>query len=364
MIAADDATAAPDADLTETSPALSDVMDSEPANLDAEPAPRDDTPRPGFLQRARARVIKVRANDFIPQDEAVARPDAVTASGLTEDEEAALLAELARAEADDGQDGETGRAILEGTANDDEAAVSRLMDEANEKLEGAESRRRFSAIAHLKAAVAATVADRKMKSKDTPAEPRVENIDATDAYREDLSKAVRPRRPASETATVTQRPSMAMRPAPLVLVSEQRIDRSEGSSHEAGVIRPRRISASALAVPSEDPDTDLEDDIEVSPEDARNFAEFAEKLGAANLNELLEAAAAYTATVEGHTHFSRPQILSKVANVADDDDYTREDGLRSFGMLLRQGKIQKVRRGQFVIADSSRFMAEARRAAH
>ena len=53
-----------------------------------------------------------------------------------------------------------------------------------------------------------------------------------------------------------------------------------------------------------------------------------------------------------------------MANFAEDDDYTREDGLRSFGMLLRQGKIQKVRRGQFAIADNSRFMAEARRAAH
>jgi hypothetical protein len=36
--------------------------------------------------------------------------------------------------------------------------------------------------------------------------------------------------------------------------------------------------------------------------------------------------------------------------------------LRSFGTLLREGKIQKISRGQFTIADSSKFMTDARRA--
>ena len=101
----------------------------------------------------------------------------------------------------------------------------------------------------------------------------------------------------------------------------------------------------------------------LSPDEAKSFAEFAERLGATDLGELLEAAAAYTATVEGQPHFSRPQILRKVANFGDDEDFSREDSLRSFGMLLRQGKIQKISRGQFTITESSRFMSEARRAA-
>ncbi len=354
-VSEDDAVAglfpASDDDATDTA----DMHDAEAAE---EPAPR-----PGFLQRARARVIKVRASEFIP-DDATSDPVAteLRADGLSADEEADLIAELERAERDAEGEGEGGRAILENSGTDNEAAVSRLMDEANTKLEGAESRRRFSAIAHLKAAVAATVADRKMKSKDAPPEVRPADDDVTDRYRDDLSKAVRPRRPSADAGTMTQRPSMDTRPAPLVLVSEQRIDRTSGQA-DAGVIRPRRISAAALSTPDDDADQDQDEEIVLSPEDARNFADFAEKLGASNLAELLEAAAAYTSTVEGRPHFSRPQILSKVANVADDDDYTREDGLRSFGMLLRQGKIQKVRRGQFMIADSSKFMTEARRAA-
>jgi len=259
-----------------------------------------------------------------------------------------------------GEEQPEGRAILESEATDN-GAVERLMEEANNKLEGAESRRRFSAIAHLKAAVAATVADRRMKGKDIEA-PAAAAEDATDPYREDLSRAVRPRRPVGEGHATTQRPTVETRPTPLVLVTEQRIDNAADLRSDPSLVRPRRISASAAAL-GDDEDGDAEDLPPISPAEAKSFAEFAERLGATNLPELLEAAAAYTAAVEGRPHFSRPQILSKVAYVAEEDAYNREAGLRSFGMLLRQGKIQKVRRGQFIITDQSRFIEEARRAA-
>ncbi len=363
----EDSSAAADAAEGESAAAMSDATDDDAPDESERTGEATEAaaPRPSLLQRARARVIKVRASDIMPEDvPAAARTGAN--GGLTEDEEAELLAELARVESefsDEPQDEESGRAILEGTPENDEAAVSRLMEEANTKLEGAENRRRFSAIAHLKAAVAATVADRKLKATDPVAIPRNAD-DATDAYREDLSKAVRPRRPVSETASATQRPTIEpSRPAPLVLVSEQRIDRPAGGHQDAALVRPRRVSAGNLALPDDQTSDEADEDIALSPEDAKNFAEFAGRMGAETLSELLEAAAAYTATVEGHAHFSRPQILSKVANVAEDDDYSREDGLRSFGMLLRQGKIQKVRRGQFVLTDTSKFMAEARRSA-
>ena len=130
----------------------------------------------------------------------------------------------------------------------------------------------------------------------------------------------------------------------------------------AAAVRPRRIGAAALSI--SEVEEDFDDESPLSPEEARSFAEFADRLGATDLAELLEAAAAYTATVEGLPHFSRPHLLKKIANFAEEEEFSREDGLRSFGMLLRQGKIQKISRGQFTITESSRFMEQARRVAH
>lgn len=315
-----------------------------------------------FEAEAEAEVAAAPEVDSAEEEEAGSAADD---DFVETEDDAAFLSNLARIEreAAERRDGPEGRAILEQTDRDSEASVSRLMDEAKSKLEGDENRRRFSAIAHLKAAVAATVADRKMKPQDDPSGAPTETEAEIERYRDDLSKAVRPRRPAAEGAATTRRPTVEMRPAPLMLVSEQRVDQPEGGRHDSAVIRPRRITAGNLAHGADDGDLDDDGTEALSPEEAKSFAEFAERLGAESLPELLEAAAAYTAAVEGRPHFSRPHLMRKIANVADDGDFSREDGLRSFGMLLRQGKIQKIRRGQFTIADGSKFMTEARRAA-
>ena len=52
--------------------------------------------------------------------------------------------------------------------------------------------------------------------------------------------------------------------------------------------------------------------------------------------------------------------MKQVARIRGDNAFTREDGLRSFGQLLRQGKIQKLKRGQFVVSEDTRFKPEAR----
>lgn len=288
---------------------------------------------------------------------------AIGETGLPAAEEEDLLSDLADITRDSRRDSHEGRAILESASEDDEASVERLMEEAKSKLEGPENRRRFSAIAHLKAAVAATVADRKLKTgSDAGVSAREASADDTEAYREDLSKAVRPRRPTSDSAPATQRPTMQTRMAPLVLVSEQRVDLPEEARSGGAVVRPRRVSTAVLETRIEE-DVEEDEGLPLSPEDVRSFAEFAEHLGATSLSDLLEAAAAYTANVEGIAYFSRPQILRRVEGVTEDEDYSREDGLRSFGMLLRQGKIQKVRRGQFVLTEASRFKNEAHRVA-
>ena len=96
-----------------------------------------------------------------------------------------------------------------------------------------------------------------------------------------------------------------------------------------------------------------------TPHADESFTEFAARVGARELSDLLEAAAAYSGQVEGRPEFSRPQIMQHVT-ANREDQFTREDGLRSFGSLLRQGKIQKLKRGTFVLGDSSRFNAAQR----
>jgi hypothetical protein len=132
------------------------------------------------------------------------------------------------------------------------------------------------------------------------------------------------------------------RPTPLKLVASQRVDAPEAAD-PAAPVQPRRVAMAA----------------EVSASDASSFAEFAEEMGATELPDLLEAAAAYTAFVEGVEDFSRPQIMKKV-QLTTDQTFSREDGLRSFGTLLRQGRISKVRNGRFQVSEQTRFRPEQR----
>ena len=348
------------------------AYDEDEGDIAAAPEPRSSLA--SLLARAKARVLHARAEDTghaHPAAETPAAPEA-------EEDDSAILAGIEAAmdsanapapQAEDTRSPEAAelsrsaaeaRALLQAQAEDG-GEVERLMEEANTKIEGAENRRRFSAISHLKAAVAATVADRLLKPKDAPAEPAEPHTSDLERYRDDLSHAVRPRRPEVEPTRTTLRPAAVNRPAPLVLVSEQRVDRSLEADDQS-VVRPRRVSTGNVALSDDDAEgPDLEP---LSPEEARSFTEFAERLGARSLPELLEAAAVYTATIEGMADFSRPHLLRQVNAASDSDDYSREDYLRSFGTLLRQGKIQKVQRGRFSVTEASTFMTEARRAAH
>ena len=326
------------------------------------------------ILRARARVIKVRREDAAAADIIAVEASAEVAAMLADDKEDRLRRDLRALQVDtdtpnpnDGDD-ETGteddaRKRLDAAG---EVAVSRLIEQTNEAMAVPENRRRLSAIAHLKAAVAATVADRFTKGGTAPKEVEAARLDP---YRDDLARVVRPLHPTGgDDASATPRP------APLVLVSAQRIDRPRTAPGESTTplssvpnapVRPRRVTSAQLAIePSVDLDED-EDDIDTPNifNDSRGFAEFSERLGANSLPEILEAAAAYSVCIEGRPFFSRPQLMGQIGALAADSEYTREDGLRTFGMLLREGRIRKIKRGQFVLNEGSHYLAEARKIA-
>ncbi|WP_167738115.1 hypothetical protein [Leisingera sp. NJS201] len=307
--------------------------------------------KPAPARPARVRITKVKRADF---DKAVAsgRLEESKASEdpapgqppLSQEDEADLMRELAEVEAEilaasEDQDAgdspalSTAQPPAQSTAQSAAASladsdVSRLMAAADEKLEDPDTASSREAYSQLRAAVAATKAEGSAGGTT--------GSDGAKPYREDLASVVRPRRPESRP-NASERPSgPASRPAPLKLVAEQRID--EGSTPQQPV-RPRRVSAAVLG-----------DETEGNS----GFASYAAERGAAELHELLEAAAAYMSFVEGRDHFSRPQLMNKVRS-AGSSDFNREDGLRSFGQLLRDGKIERSGSGQFTASGDIGF---------
>ena len=290
------------------------------------------------LQRELAEVAAELDTDATPQVDA-ARHDIAEASD-THPDNADAVAGMQAAE-DDALVAEQDKSALRGRDKLDhgqkpQTDVNRIFDKADTHLDEPESHQRRSVIRHLRAAVAATRAEKKAGADLD------KSVDDT-PYRSDLQEVVRPRRPQANGAARSARPE-EQRPAPLKLVAEQRVD----TETPRDPVRPRRISSSALA-PAQTADFETDS----------GFADFAEQMGATRLPVLLEAAAAYLSDVEGRPQFSRPMLMSKLKEVSQ-DSFSREDGLRSFGQLLREGKLQKLKGGRFAVTDETDFRDEAR----
>lgn len=243
--------------------------------------------------------------------------------------------------------------------------MTRIMSQTDERLNEPEGRRHRDAFAQLKAAVAATEAARQLgdaggaeRDKNEVFREDLGALDAeeADAPTDDMDDvaddagndtnvemtaaddAATSETEASEgVQEVTEETPAA---APLKLVSSQIVE-PQSTTMDAASARLRQIAAQ---------------------KDAGNaskggFSEFAEQQGATDLADLLEAAAAYIAFVEGEEDFSRPQVMKKV-QAASADTFTREDGLRAFGRLLRQNKIVKLSNGRFQISDDTPYRPE------
>ena len=297
-----------------------------------------------------ARVLKVNRAELetaiedgnleaVDEGEALIDED-VQASSLSDEEEAELQRDLAEVESsaetadrdpsddsDEDADSHAGAKLLSEKIDADED-LSRLMEETESQMGEPESSLRRDAFSHLRAAVAATKAEETLGTGN-------DDDDTSDAYRDDLASVVKPRRPQTSGAR-TERPADA-RPAPLKLVAEQRID-TDGAMAR-GPVRPRRVASNVMQ----------SGDVTVS-EETDHFLEFTKVVGATKLSQLIEAAAAFMIFVEGRDQFSRPQLMTKVRQIQQ-EDFSREDGLRCFGQLLRSGKIEKIKGGRFIVSD-------------
>ncbi|MEY8831474.1 hypothetical protein AB9K34_24180 [Sedimentitalea sp. XS_ASV28] len=216
--------------------------------------------------------------------------------------------------------------------------LTRLMATAEARMGEPESSNSRETYSHLRAAAAVS------KERDVTSAAASDETD--NAYRDDLASVVEPPRPAA--AKRPDRPRDAVKDAPLKLVAGLRVD-GDDSVANRGPVRPRRVYPSASAR-----DTDP-----TVPQ--TSFAEYVGEQGATDISDLLEAAAAYLVFVEGRKQFSRPQLMSKLRQI-DDAGYDREESLRAFGNLLRDGKIEEAGAGRFTASQEIGFRpADARR---
>ncbi|MCP3969195.1 MAG: hypothetical protein GY717_02510, partial [Rhodobacteraceae bacterium] len=261
----------------------------------------------------------------------------------------------------------------------EDVSVDRLLARADTALEEDEGSRRRSAIAHLKAAVASVRADGNRSGRESA---QAETAREMDRYRADLAQVVRPdaapqpsrTQPAPPTSEGgTERPTRnrpRRKMPPLMLVSEQRVDRDTDEA-PAEAVQPRRVHAGDLDKEMERNELFGEDSLKGTVEgtgnmfsDAEDFKSYVADTGAEGVAELLEASLAFGLHVEGADVCSRQQIMSRVLGLFPDGSISREDGLRAFGVLLRQGRVTRIKRGEFLLPETSRFHPGTRREAN
>ena len=312
------------------------VIDAESVDLPNEPEVAEvvqtveEQPRGGLLARLKGRFS------------GEARPRAVQYEDPIEPESREPIIERAESAANEGPD-PVEAALAQVVAQEQRAdrierrhasteaaqsdSVDRILEQTNSQLGDNDASRRRSTISQLKAAVQAQRARGTASADD--------GADSMNRFREDLEEAVAPEK-APEAPV--------RRMAPLMLVSEQRVD------GVVDAVSTRRVSGNLALAADAAEEANEEIFVDTTP-----FIEYVATQDVSGMEDLTEAAAAFSIYVLGQPHFSRSQLMQFVESAAEDGDYSREAFLRSFGTLLRTGKVNKVKRGLFTLARGSRF---------
>ncbi len=234
----------------------------------------------------------------------------------------------------------------------EDAALDRLLETTNSKLAKPAHARRSNALERLKAAVAATEAERRLRGIASPGRPKVKDLSSeADNFRHELrsvrvshEEAVKITRPVAKGGDSSRRRSSI---ATLILGSDQQVAEAEMAASEGLKKKP----APDTRTPEIDK-TPLE--VVRSAPETGNFARFAAKSGAGTLLELLEASAAYLAIVENQPRFSQERLVANIEGYLQENSVSAEATNRSLNRLLRDGRILRVKADRFTISKSTR----------
>ncbi len=102
--------------------------------------------------------------------------------------------------------------------------------------------------------------------------------------------------------------------------------------------------------------------VDFNQEDPRDdLRKFASATGAASLTELLDASAAYSTLVRGRPSFSRGEVLDLLDQFSDEDGFSQEARIKTFGSLLRGGRIQPIDNGKYEMTNDALSEYQAKR---
>jgi hypothetical protein len=204
--------------------------------------------------------------------------------------------------------------------------MERLFDATDSRMANAETNRRRANIQHLKAAVAARVAERRLV--ESGVQQGEETVDATAEYRDDLARVMRPTRVRVDVSRRRE-----ARQPPLVLVSEQRVDRGRTTADAAHVAEHHGADAATAAAASAQ--------VRTPQKVSRSMANLARRTGATVASGERRATAA-VAAVEDTPVMDRaalpaagtvdlPDFVMRFAAVLEDSDATEIEQVVEMG---------------------------------
>ena len=243
----------------------------------------------------------------------------------------------------------------------EEEALERLLETTNTKLDNPAHARKSNALERLKAAVAATEAERRLRGNGKTERPKVQNLDNPAEFKSRMSEVrrnhedvVKISRPTAKKTGDRARGSFAT----LILGNDQRVSSNDAAEAAAPVKKPeadgqptaeRSKPSLKIVRPSLD-----EAAPRASAPHASGFRAFADKLGANSLHELLEASAAYLAIVQEEPRFTQTRILENLSTYMDENQISEEAASRSLNRLMRDGRILRVKQDSYTISKSAK----------